>query len=254
MKDQVTEELPRETTHAHMNYTYMNLYLTGRRKKMQTQPAAIKYREWKIGWQKSRINSGTTLIQVIDGSWRTYKWVMLHIWMSLVAEMRMKDCVSAKSHQLWDDAHPETNINESWPNHVCDMTHSQVWCDSFQATLSWCLSRQIEELWPIHMCDMTHKYLWSRLERIHTSRWHARHASCMHTCDMFHFNCDNPDMNRDLLYLQDLDAGLAETFGNDGQGVFAGEDATRTIESSDVLSGGAPQVLLLKSQPYSQFV
>jgi len=51
----------------------------------------------------------------------------------------------------------------------------------------------------------------------------------------------HPDMNRDLLYLQDLDAGLAETFGNDGQGVFAGEDATRTIESSDVLSAGAPQ-------------
>ena len=71
---------------------------------------------------------------------------------------------------------------------------------------------------------------------------------------MSHFNCDNPDMNRDLLYLQDLDAGLAETFGNGGQGVFAGEDATRTIESSDVLSAGAPQVLILESQPYGHFI
>jgi len=40
-----------------------------------------------------------------------------------------------------------THMNESC--HMCDMTHSYVWHDSFM-----CVT------WLIHMCDMTHWYVW----------------------------------------------------------------------------------------------
>jgi len=50
--------------------------------------------------------------------------------------------------------------------HMCDMTHSYVWHDSFI-----CLT------WLIHMCDMTHSYVW------HDS---FVCVTCIHTCDMTH--------------------------------------------------------------------
>jgi len=37
----------------------------------------------------------------------------------------------------------------TWLIHMCDMTHSYVWHDSF-----------ICVTWLIHMCDMTHSYVW----------------------------------------------------------------------------------------------
>ena len=37
----------------------------------------------------------------------------------------------------------------TWLIHMCDMTHSYVWHDSF-----------ICVTWLIHMCDMTHPYVW----------------------------------------------------------------------------------------------
>jgi len=38
----------------------------------------------------------------------------------------------------------------TWLIHMCDMTHSYVWHDSF-----------ICVTWPTHMCDMTHSYVWN---------------------------------------------------------------------------------------------
>jgi len=48
--------------------------------------------------------------------------------------------------------------------HMCDMTHSYVWRDSF-VCVTWHIERvAIDELAThvrgIHMCDMTHSFVW----------------------------------------------------------------------------------------------
>jgi len=58
----------------------------------------------------------------------------------------------------------------TWLIHMCDMTHSHVWHDSFT-----CVT------WLIHMCDMTHSHVW------HDSFWSVSDACVtwlFHTCDM----------------------------------------------------------------------
>jgi len=68
----------------------------------------------------------------------------------------------------------------TWLIHVCDMTHSYVWHDSFCV---WhdsliCLT------WLIHVCDMTHSYVWT-----HSCVWHDSFICVtwlIHLCDITH--------------------------------------------------------------------
>jgi len=60
------------------------------------------------------------------------KWISTFIWNSIV--------VLLFTHHFASGAECA---------HVCDMTHSYVWHDSF-----------ICVTWLIHMCDMTHSYVW----------------------------------------------------------------------------------------------
>jgi len=46
-------------------------------------------------------------------------------------------------------AYDMPHLYVSWLDHLCGMTHSYVWHDSF-----------ICVTWLIHMCDMTHSYVW----------------------------------------------------------------------------------------------
>jgi len=50
---------------------------------------------------------------------------------------------------VWRDSFIYVIICVTWLIHTCDMTHSYVWHDSF-----------ICVTWLIHMCDMTHSYMW----------------------------------------------------------------------------------------------
>ena len=67
-----------------------------------------------------------------------------------------------------------------WLIHLCDMTHSYVWHDSFI-----CVTCPIHAggwficvTWRIHMCDMTHSYVWHDAFMCVTWR--------IHMCDMTH--------------------------------------------------------------------
>jgi len=51
-----------------------------------------------------------------------------------------------------------------WLIHICDMTHSHMWHDSFT-----CVT------WLIHICDMTHSHM-----------WHDSSTGVFHMCDMTH--------------------------------------------------------------------
>jgi len=62
---------------------------------------------------------------------------------------------------------PIYGIRVSWLIHVCDMTHSYMWHDTF-----------VYVAWLIHVCDMTHLYVW------HTS--FTRVTWRIHMCDMTH--------------------------------------------------------------------
>jgi len=55
----------------------------------------------------------------------------------------------------------------TWLIHMCDMTHSYVWHDSF-----------ICVTWLIHMCDKTHSYVWH--DSFICVTW------LIHMCDMTH--------------------------------------------------------------------
>jgi len=77
----------------------------------------------------------------------------------------------------------------TWLIHVCDMTHSCVWHDSFM-----CVT------WPIHLCDMTHSCVWHdsfirvpwlihMCDMTYSHVWHDS-SICVtwliHMCDMTH--------------------------------------------------------------------
>ena len=81
----------------------------------------------------------------------TYEWVMSHIWKKYV----------------------------TWLIHICDMTHSYVWHDSF-ICVTWYVWHNsfISVTWLIHMCDTTHSYVW------HDSFTCA--ACLIQMCDMTH--------------------------------------------------------------------
>ena len=60
----------------------------------------------------------------------------------------------------------------TWLIHMCDMTHSCVWHDSFT-----CVT------WLIHMCDMTHSHVWHHLcDMTHSHVCHNIATSLIHTC------------------------------------------------------------------------
>ena len=98
----------------------------------------------------------------MNESWHTYQWVTSHIWMENVTHMNL----SWHTHG-WVLSHIRmshvAHVNESGVFrqryccycacrkiiHMCDMTHSYVWHDSF-----------ICVTWLIHMCDMTRSYVW----------------------------------------------------------------------------------------------
>ena len=89
----------------------------------------------------------------------------------------------------WSGMH----MNESCPAstfiHMCDMTHSYVWHDSF-----------ICVTWLIHMCGMTHSYVWQdsficvtwlirMCDVTHVYVWHDSFICVtwlIHVCDMTH--------------------------------------------------------------------
>jgi len=55
----------------------------------------------------------------------------------------------------------------TWLFHVCDVTHSRVWHDSFM-----CVT------WLIHRCDVTHSCVWRD--------WFMCVTSLIHVCDVTH--------------------------------------------------------------------
>jgi len=59
------------------------------------------------------------------------------------------------------------HICVTWLIHMCDVTHLHVWRDSF-----------INETWPIHMCDMTH--------------WYVRHDSLICVTWLIHMCAQKP--------------------------------------------------------------
>jgi len=63
-------------------------------------------------------------------SCHTYKWVTTHIWMSQATNAGCRVC-----------------IRVTWLVHMCDMTRSFVWHDSFTAFVTWLVHS---------ICDMTH--------------------------------------------------------------------------------------------------
>ena len=65
------------------------------------------------------------------------------------------------------------SICVTWLIHMCDMTHSYVWHNSFI-----CVTWLIHVAWPIHMCDMTHSYVWH--DSFICVTW------LIHMCDMTH--------------------------------------------------------------------
>jgi len=105
-------------------------------------------------------------------SCHTYEWAMSHIWMSHVTYIywskeppppwggflftmfpdhepvarMMHHRNSPTSHRRCGGV-LSINICMTWLIHMCDMTHSYVWHDSF-----------ICVTWLIHVCDMTHIY------------------------------------------------------------------------------------------------
>jgi len=90
-----------------------------------------------------------------------YVWhdkLMLVTWHNYKCERTIHMCDMTRSY-VWHDSfmcdmiHPyvyhDSFICVTWLIHMCDTTHSYVWHDSF-----------ICVVWLIHMCDMTHSYLW----------------------------------------------------------------------------------------------
>jgi len=73
-------------------------------------------------------------------------------------------CVTWVLH-MWDMKLPRICV--TCLAHMCDMTHSYVWHDSF-----------ICVTWLIHMCDMTHLYVWH--DSLICVTWHV------HVCDTTH--------------------------------------------------------------------
>jgi len=75
--------------------------------------------------------------------------------------------------------------------HMCDMTHSYVWHDSF-----------ICVTWLIHMCDMTHSYVW---HASFISVWHDlydmthSHVRCPIKCMLCERKCGSVDHFHDSL-------------------------------------------------------
>jgi len=134
----------------------------------------------------------------LNESHHTYEWdvndaFLSHEWVTL--PMRMCHITRMKG-----DVHDMT-----WLIHMCDMTHSHVWHDSFT-----CVT------WLIHMCEMTDSRVWHELftcvtwlihmctcvtwlihmcDMTHSRVWHVWHDSftcvtwLIHTCDMTH-SCD----------------------------------------------------------------
>jgi len=100
----------------------------------------------------------------MNKSCQTYGWVMSHMWMSYFTDMNwvMYDIKKMVWHQK--TTHSWTNqraINPwipawclhyycaSWLIHICDMTHSYVWHDTFIRVARF-----------VHMCALTHSYVW----------------------------------------------------------------------------------------------
>jgi len=87
----------------------------------------------------------------------------------------------------------------TWLIHMCDLTHSYVWHDSFihicDMTCSYvCHDSFIRVTWLIHMCDMTHLYVWHDSFIIHQALqlqhvWRDSFicvTRLIHMCDMTH--------------------------------------------------------------------
>jgi len=132
-------------------------------------------------------------VAYMNGACRIYKWVMSHIWMRHVAYINE----SYRTYE-WDMSHVwlrhVTFMNESWCiyqsgiicatwlTHMCDMTHSYVWHDSFICVTneSWCiyqsgmspkLMSQVARMYEScrkYECAMSHVWM-SHLTRIHES-------------------------------------------------------------------------------------
>ena len=75
-------------------------------------------------------------------SWHTYEWGTSHIWMS---HDMCGGGIRSWAADLHSWQHLTAKLRVTWLIHMCDMTHSYVWHDSFV-----CVT------WLIHMCDMTH--------------------------------------------------------------------------------------------------
>jgi len=83
-------------------------------------------------------------------------------------ESRMSDVTHNKfaTRAFSQSAQPRT-LRETWLIHMCDMTHSYEWLDSF-----------ICVTWLIHMSDLTHSYVWH--DSFIWVTW------LIHECDMTH--------------------------------------------------------------------
>jgi len=105
----------------------------------------------------------------MNESCRIYAWVMLHVWMGHVARM------NAWCH-IYDPSH---HVTHTWLIHMCDMTHSYMWHDSFICATIW-------YIWRSH--HGTHRnassHIWMR-DVI------CMNASC-HTCSRQADRCEYP--------------------------------------------------------------
>ena len=100
----------------------------------------------------------------------TYEWVMCHLWMSHVYVHHIYGWYTLYKPiyltgiwydylTIWlQDDVPSWDmaaVCAMWLSHMCDMTHSYVWHDSYVRRDSFtCVT------WLIHTCDMTHSSVW----------------------------------------------------------------------------------------------
>ena len=99
----------------------------------------------------------TTAAYIIRDGWLMHESCHTRLYMrhdSFICVKLIHICMTWRIH-MWDVTHSCVTytscmpLERGWSRHICNMTHSYVWHDSF-----------ISVPWRIHIYDMTHSYVW----------------------------------------------------------------------------------------------